>query len=71
MFGRKDVDVVVRMAPEDESGRYAIGELAFINTVGDDEYVTSAGVAFRRDHMTPDVVRTRNKARKAARKSDD
>jgi hypothetical protein len=71
MFGFRDVDVTVRMAPEDESGSYAIGELAFINTVDEQEYVTSAGVAFRRDHMTPDVVRTRDKARKASRKSDD
>jgi len=70
MFGRKDYQLTVRMAPEDESGRYAIGELAFINTVDEQEYVTSAGVAFRRDHMTPDVVRARKKARKAS-KSDD
>ena len=71
MFGRKDYQLTVRMAPEDESGRYSIGEVALINTVDDQEYVTSAGVAFRRDHMTPDVVRARDKAQKAARKSDD
>jgi len=69
MFGFRDVDVAVRMAPEEDSGRYAIGEIAFINTVDDEEYVTSAGVAFRKDHMTPDVRRTRDKARKS--KSDD
>ena len=28
MFGRKDVNIAVRMAPEEESGRYAIGEIA-------------------------------------------
>ena len=70
MFGRKDVEIAIRMAPEEEAGRYAIGELAIINTVDEQEYVTSAGVAFRRDHMTPDVVRSRKKARKAS-KSDD
>lgn len=69
MFGFRDVDVTVRMAPEEESGRYAIGELAFINTVDDEQYVTSAGVAFRKDHMTPDVRQARDKARKA--KSSD
>ena len=68
MFGRKDYRLTARMAPEDESGRYTIGELALINTVDDEEYVTAAGVAFRKDHMTPDVRRARDKA---ARKSDD
>jgi len=71
MFGRKDVELVVRMAPEEDSGRYAIGEIGFVNTVNDEEYVTSVGVAFRKDHMTPDIRKSRDKDRKAARKSDD
>ena len=67
MFGRKDYRLTARMAPEEESGRYSIGELAFIQTVDDEEYVTSAGVAFRKDHMAPDV----RKKRDAAAESDD
>lgn len=65
MFGRKDYQLTVRIAPEDESGRYTIGEVALINTVDDEEYVTAAGVAFRKDHMTPDVRRKRDKAAKS------
>ena len=65
MFGRKDFQLTVRMAPEDESGRYAIGEVALINIVDDEEYVTSAGVAFRKDHMAPDVRRKRDKKSKS------
>ena len=77
MFGRKDVDFAIRIAPEEESGNYAIAEVAFINIVDDEEYITSAGVAFRKDHMTPDVRKKRDKAlraeraRKEARKSED
>ena len=37
MFGRKDYRLTVRMAPEDESGRYAISEVALINTVDDED----------------------------------
>ena len=65
MFGRKDYQLTVRVAPEDESGRYTIGEVALINTVDDEEYVTAAGVAFRKDHMTPDVRRKRDKTAKS------
>ena len=63
MFGRKNLDLVVRMAPEEESGRYAIAEIGICSTVDDEEYVTSAGLAFRRDHMPTDVRRTRDEAR--------
>ena len=63
MFGRKNLDLVVRMAPEEESGRYAIAEIGIVNHVNDEDYVTSAGLAFRRDHMSTDVRRTRDEAR--------
>ena len=64
MFGRKNLDLVLRMAPEEESGRYAIAEIGIVNTVDEDDYVTSAGLAFRRDHMPTDVRRVRDEARK-------
>lgn len=72
MFGRKDYKLVARMAPQEESGRYAIGEIALINVVDDEEYVTSTGVAFRKDHMAPEVRRTREKTARAEKsKSED
>ena len=71
MFGRKNLDLVFRMAPEEDSGRYAIAEVGIVNSVDDEDYVTSAGLAFRKDHMTPDVRKSRDAAAKAARKSED
>ena len=62
MFGRKNVNFVFRMAPEEESGRYAIAEFGIVNSVEDEEYVTSTGLAFRRDHMPTDVRRARDEA---------
>ena len=71
MFGRKDYKLTARIAPQEESGKYTIAEVALINTVGDEEYVTSAGAAFRKDEMTAEVRRAREKAHKDSQKSDD
>ena len=70
MFGRKDITLTARVAPDTDSGKYAIAELAFIQTVDDTEYVTSAGVAVRKDDMPKDVKAVREEARKARKKAD-
>ena len=53
MFGRKNLDLVLRMAPEEESGRYAIGEIA-LSTQLMTRICHSAGWRSA-DHMTTDV----------------
>ncbi len=70
MFGRKNLSFVARMAPEEESGKYAIAEIGICDSVNDEDYVTSAGLAFRKDHMTPDVRKARDKASKSENSDD-
>lgn len=57
-FGYSNRHLDARIAPSKDSGRYAIAEIAIRDIVDDEEYVTSAGVAFRRDEMS-DSVRAR------------
>ena len=45
----------VTEASTTDGGTYTIAELALIDTVSDQEYVTALGGAFRRDEMPADV----------------
>lgn len=68
-LGMSDTTITVRCAPDEESGKYAIGEVALINVIDDEEYVSSTGVAFRKDEMPREVRKSRDKARRDAKKS--
>ena len=54
-------------------GEYAIGEAAFVERIGDTNYVTSLGVTARKDHMPTSVRQQRDLERETqeAKKSDD
>lgn len=65
LFGRGDVEVQVRRSEAvhvDEGGTYHIGEVALVNTVDAEDYVTAAGIAVRKDPMD----REKRAARKEA-----
>jgi hypothetical protein len=68
LFGRGDVEVQVRRSEAvhvDEGGTYHIGEVALVNTVEDEAYVTAAGIAVRKDPMNRDQRAARKDAAKA------
>lgn len=64
-FGFSDRHLDVRVAPRDESGKYAIGEIAIRDHIDGQDYVTSVGIAFRRDEMSDQVRRRREELDKA------
>ena len=41
---------------DDNRGVYAIGELAFVSDINANDYVKSAGFAFRSDHVPSDEL---------------
>lgn len=54
LFGRGDVEIQLRRSEAvhvDEAGTYHIGEIALVNTVKDEAFVTAAGFAVRKDPM--------------------
>lgn len=71
---RRHLAVRSRLAVDDQEthGQYAIGEIAGITRVGGVNYVTSLGIAARRDEMTAEVRDLRDKEdEKSKDKSDD
>ena len=65
LFGRGDVEVQVRRSEAvhiDEGGTYHIGEVALVNTVDAENYVTAAGIALRKDPMNRDKRVARKEA---------
>ena len=65
LFGRGDVEVQVRRSEAvhvDEGGTYHIGEVALVNTVDSENYVTAAGIALRKDPMNRDKRVARKEA---------
>ena len=69
LFGRGDVEVQVRKSEAvhvDEGGTYHIGEVALVNTVDAEDYVTAAGIALRKDPMNRDRRVARKEAAVAA-----
>ena len=67
-FGYSNRHLDARIAPSKDSGRYAIAEIAIRDIVDDEEFVTSAGVAFRRDEMSDAVRARRDEINEAAEK---
>ena len=62
---------------DDERGVYAIGEVAHVRSINDNDYATSVGLGFRHDDIPIEEIVEHNKAREAreakekADKSDD
>ena len=59
----------VTEASADNGGVYTIAELAVVDTISDEEYVTSIGGSYRRDEMSKEVKSIRegiNAARRVA-----
>ena len=50
---------------QDDRGIYVVGELASVQEVNGVDYATSAGIAFRSDHIPTDQIVAHNKAREA------
>lgn len=69
-FGYSNRHLDFRMAPSKESGKYAIAEIAIRDVIDDEEFVTAAGVAFRRDEMSDEVRRRRDEI-DSAESTDD
>lgn len=73
---RRHIAVRSRLAVDDQEthGQYAIGEIAGITRVGGVNYVTSVGIAARKDEMSAEIRNLRDKEEVEAKdkdKSDD
>ena len=60
LFGYSDRHLDVRISPRSESGKYAIAEIVIRDHVDGKDYITGAGLAFRRDEMSDEVRRRRD-----------